>query len=60
MNQFFYESRSKEKINDLMKEGMMSQAHYRSGASKANVLSKLPKFVIVILGIFGIIQMIIR
>lgn len=60
MNQSFYESSSKEKINDLMKEGMMSQAHYRSGSPRAGILSRLPKLVIVILGIVGLIQMFLR
>ena len=58
MNQSFYESRSKEKINDLMKEGMMSQAHCRSGTTKTKILSRLAKLVLMILGILGIIQMI--
>jgi hypothetical protein len=60
MNQSFYESRSKEKINDLMKEGMISQAHYRSGATKTKILSRLPKLILIILGILGMIQMIMR
>ena len=60
MNQSFYESSSKEKIDGLMKEGMMSQAHYRSGPSKANFLSKLPKLILVILGILGLIQILVR
>jgi hypothetical protein len=60
MNQFFYESRSKEKIQELMKEGMMSQAYYRSGASKAKFLSKLPKLILIVLGVLGLIEMIIR
>jgi hypothetical protein len=60
MNHGFYESRSKEKVNEIMKEGMLSQAFYRSGASKANFLSRLPKLVLVILGIVGLIQMFVR
>jgi hypothetical protein len=60
MNQSFYESRSKEKINDLMKEGMMSQAYYRSGTSKANFLSKVPRLILILLGILGLAQMILR
>jgi hypothetical protein len=60
MNQFFYESRSKEKIDDLMKEAMMSQAYYRSGASKTRFLSKLPKFIWFALGILGFILLILR
>jgi hypothetical protein len=58
MNQYFYESRSKEKINDLRNEGMMSQAHYRSGVTKIHL--RLPKLILIILGILGIIQMIVR
>ena len=59
MNQSFYESRSKEKINNLRREGMMSQAHYRSGATMTKILSRLPKLVLIILGILGMIHMII-
>lgn len=53
MNQSFLESRSKEKVDDLMKEGMMSQAYYRSGASKTRFFSKLPKLILFVLGILG-------
>lgn len=60
MNQSFYESSSKEKIKGLMKEGMTSQAYYRSRASKAGFLYRLPKLVLVILGIVGLIQMFAR
>ena len=60
MNQSFYESRSKEKINDLRKEGMMSQEYYRSGASKTNLLRRLPRFILIVLGILGVLQIIIR
>jgi len=58
MNQSFLESRSKEKVNDLMKEGMMSQAYYRSRASKARLLSSLPKLIVIVLGILGLILII--
>jgi hypothetical protein len=60
MNQSFYESRSKEKIDGLMKEGMMSQAYYRSGASKTRFLSKLPQLVLFVLGILGLVLIILR
>lgn len=53
MNQSFLESRSQEKVDDLMKEGMMSQAYYRSRGSKARFLSKLPKLILIALGILG-------
>ena len=34
MNQFCYESRGKEKIKDLMEEGMRNQAVQRAGTSR--------------------------
>jgi hypothetical protein len=48
MNQFFYESRAKEKIKDLMEEGIRSQAFHRSGSSSrfAFSLSKLVMFLL--------------
>jgi hypothetical protein len=60
MNQFFFESRGKEKVKDLMKEGMMSQAYHESGSSKASLLSRLPKLILIVFGILGILQMIVR
>jgi hypothetical protein len=60
MNQFFFESRGREKVNDLMNEGMRSQAYHRSGASRGNLLSRLPKFVLIVLVILGILQMVVR
>ena len=60
MNQFYLESRSKEKVKELMKEGMTSQAYYRSSTSKASFLSRLPKLILVILGILWILQIIVR
>ena len=60
MNQFFYESRGKEKIKDLMEEGMRSQAVHRAGAPKLNALRGLPKLILVLLGILGILQLLVR
>jgi len=60
MNQSFYESRVSEKLNDLRKEGMMSQAHYRSRAPKRRLLSGLPSLILVILGILGLVQLFLR
>jgi len=59
MNQFFYESRGKEKVKDLMKEGMGSQAHDRSGATKPGLLKGLPKLVLILLGILGILELLV-
>ena len=60
MNQFFLESRGKEKVKELRTEGQRSQAYHRSGASKMGILPKIPKLILIILGILGIIQMIMR
>ena len=60
MNQFFYESRGKEKVKDLMKEGMEGQAHHRSGAPKLDPLRNLPTFILILLGILGVLAMLIR
>ena len=57
MNHSYLESRSKEKLNDLMKEGMMSQAHYRSRSSKAGFLSRFSKFILIVLMLWGMIQL---
>ena len=53
MNQSFLESRSQEKVDDLMKEGMMSQAYYRSRGSKARLPSRLPRLILIVLAILG-------
>jgi hypothetical protein len=60
MNQFFFESRGKEKIKDLREEGMRSQAFYRSGAPKLSLLRGLPKLVLALLGILGILGLLVR
>ena len=60
MNQFFFESRGKEKVKDLMNEGMRSQTYHSSRAAKASLRSKLPKLILIILGILGILQVIVR
>jgi hypothetical protein len=60
MNQFFLESRGKEKVNDLLKEGQQSQAFHRSGAPTVNPLRGLPKFIIGLLGILGLLAMLLR
>ena len=60
MNQFFYESRGNEKVKDLLNEGQRSQAFYRSGAPKLNLLRGLPRLILILLGILGILQLLIR
>jgi hypothetical protein len=57
MNQFFYETRGKEKVNDLMQEGMRSQAYSKSGAPKPSLLNGLPKLILIVLGILGMLEL---
>jgi len=60
MNQFFYETRGREKIKNLREEGMRSQALRRSGASTPSLLHGLPKLIVSVLGILGILGLLIR
>lgn len=60
MSQFFYEQRGKEKVKDLLNEGQRSQAFYRSGAPKTSLLNGLPKLILVLLGILGILELLVR
>ena len=60
MNQFFYESRGKEKIKDLRREGMNSQEFHRSGAPKLAILRGLPKLMLSLLGLLVLLGLLIR
>ena len=60
MNQFFFETRGKEKVKDLMEEGMRSQALRRSGAARAQIHPNLPKLALTILWILGVLGMLLR
>lgn len=60
MNQYFYESRSREKIKGLMEEGMMSQSLLRSKTATSGVRRQLPRLAILILGILGILEVLVR
>ena len=60
MNEFFYESRGKEKVKDLVDEGQRNQAFHRSGAPKLGLALNLPKLVLVLLGIVGILGLLVR
>jgi len=59
MNQFFYESRGKEKVRELQKEGQQSQSFYRSGAPRGSG-GAIPKLVAGLLGILGLLSLLIR
>ena len=60
MNYSFLENRSKEKVKDLMDEGQRSQAFYKSGASSINPLRNLPRFILLLLGILGLLLIFVR
>lgn len=60
MNEFFYESRGKAKLKDLMEEGMRSQAFHRSGSPKLGLLPDLSKFVLAVLGTLSILALLVR
>lgn len=60
MNQFFYESRGKEKLKDLMAEGTRGQAFHRSGAPNNGLLGGLPKLILILLGTLGILELLVR
>lgn len=56
MNQFFFEARGKEKVRDLLNEGMRSQAYHRSVTRGFN----LPRYIVTALCILGILVMFVR
>ncbi len=60
MNQFFYETRGKEKVKGLMEEGMRSQALRQSRAARSGVTRSLPKFALILMGILGVLGLLLR
>jgi len=60
MNDFSFEILAKEKVKGFQEEGLRSQAHHRSGASSFSLLRGLPRFILVILGILGIVGLFAR
>lgn len=59
MNQFFYESSGKEKLRDLMNEGMTSQAYERSGVGKRSFLYRIPKLIMASLILLAVVKLVI-
>lgn len=60
MNQFFYESRGKEKVKDLMNEGMTNQALHRTkGRSRFN-FGRFTMVMFVVLILAGLLAALIR
>ena len=60
MNHFFYESRGKEKVRELMQEGISNQAFHRSGAPTFGLGRGLLKLTLGLLGILGLLGLLIR
>lgn len=60
MNQFFFEIRAKEKVKDLLDEGQRSQAFYKSGSPQLSILRGLPKTILLLATILGILAWVIR
>ena len=60
MNHFFYESRGKEKVKDLLNEGQRSQAFHRSGSPKIGMLSGASKMAMTLLVILGLLSLVLR
>jgi hypothetical protein len=59
MNQFFLESRGKEKVKELLNEGQRSQAFHRSGTPSIG-LRGASKLVAGLLGLIGLLSLLIR
>ena len=60
MNQFFYETRGKEKVKSLMEEGMQSQSLRGSKGTKSSIVHNLPKIVLILIAILGVAQLLLR
>jgi hypothetical protein len=60
MNHFSLEVMGKEKLKDLRAEGMRGQELHRSGAPKMGLLNGLPRLILVLLGILGILTWLVR
>jgi hypothetical protein len=60
MNQFFYETRGKEKLQEIMKEGLVSQELHRSGANRYGFFQGLPKLIVIAVFILGVLSLIAR
>ena len=60
MNYSFLEERSKEKVKNLLEEGQRSQAFFKSGATRISMLHNLPKLVLLLTGILGLLLLFVR
>ena len=60
MNDFSYDVIGKEKVRELQNEGVRSQAFHRSGAPSLGLLRGLPRLMLVLLGILGLLALLVR
>jgi hypothetical protein len=60
MNQFFYETRGREKVQEIMKEGLTSQELHRSGAARYGFFHGLPKLIVIAAFVLGVLSLIAR
>jgi hypothetical protein len=59
MNHFSYEVLGKEKVKGMRDEGLISQEVHRSGAH-TSLIRGLPKLLMLIVGILGILGLLVR
>jgi intracellular sulfur oxidation DsrE/DsrF family protein len=60
MNQFYFESRGKEKVRELLNEGVTSQLHHRSLVRKSLFSQGLVKLIVIVLSILGIAELLVH
>lgn len=60
MNHFSYDVMRKEKVRDLQGEGVRSQEFHRSGAPKLTLLRGVPRLILTVLGILGLLSLLVR
>jgi hypothetical protein len=60
MNHFSYEVMGKERVKNLQDEGMRNQAFHRFSTSEFSLVRGLPKFILILLGILGILELMVR
>ena len=60
MDHFSYEVLGKEKVKGFQEEGLRNKEVYRSRVSQIGFLRNLPKLILLLFGILGILGLLIR
>jgi hypothetical protein len=60
MNHFSYEVMGKEKVRGFQEEGLRNQEVHRSDSPKPGLLRSLPKLILLLLEILGILGLLVR